>query len=96
MKLKDLRMTLNEIYQTCKLLFADKIVETYGNEVRILWRVKHCVWWRGGCLRDIKIIEHDSYFEIVSDLKKLPAWFTAAVKYKKNMSGNRIFKGFKV
>lgn len=46
-------MTLNEIYQTCRLLFADKHVETYNNVVRIMWGVKHCDWCIGGSLRDI-------------------------------------------
>lgn len=97
MKLRDLRMTLNEIYQTCKLLFADKHVETYNNVVRIMWGVKHFDWRKGGSLRNIYIIEHDTtYFEISSNLKRLPSWFAVAVKYEKNMSGNRIFKGFKV
>lgn len=96
MKLRDLRMTLNEIYQTCRLLFADKHVETYNNVVRIMWGVKHSDWRIGGSLRDIYIIEHDTYFEIRSNLGRLPSWFVAAVKYEKNMSGNRVFKGFKV
>lgn len=96
MKLKDLRMTLNEIYQTCRLLFADKHVETYNNVVRILWSVKNSVWWKGGSLRDIYIIEHGTYFEIKSNLERLPSWFRVAVKYEKSMSGARIFKGFKV
>lgn len=97
MKLRDLRMTLNEIYQTCRLLFADKHVETYSNVVRIMWGVKHNLWWRGGHLRSIYIIEHDTtYFEISSDLERLPSWFAVAIKYKKDMLGNRVFKGFKV
>ena len=89
-------MTLNEIYQTCRLLFADKHVETYNNVVRIMWCVKHSDWLKGGNLRDIYIIDHDIYFEIVSDVKRLPSWFAVAIKYEKDMSGNRIFKGFKV
>lgn len=96
MQLKDLKMTLNEIYQTCRLLFADKIVETYNDTVHIMWSVKHSLWWRGGHLRSIDIIEHDTYFEVYSDLKRLPSWFAAAIKYEKNISGNRVFKGFKV
>lgn len=96
MKLRDLRMTLNEIYQTCRLLFADKHVETYNNVVRIMWGVKHSDWRIGGSLRDIYIIEHDTYFEIRSNLGRLPSWFAAAIKYEKNMSGFRVFKGFKV
>lgn len=96
MKLRDLRMTLNEIYQTCRLLFADKHVETYNNVVRIMWSVKHSDWRIGGSLRDIYIIEHDTYFEIRSNLGRLPSWFVAAIKYEKNMSGYRVFKGFKV
>ena len=87
--------TLNEIYQTCRLLFADKYVETYTNVVRIMWSVKRSLWWRGGTLREIFIIEHGTYFEVRSDLERLPSWFVAAIKYKKNMSGDRIFKGFK-
>lgn len=96
MTLKDLKMTQNEIYQTCRLLFADKHVETYSNVVRIMWSVKRSLWWRGGNLRDIYIIDHDTYFEVSSDLKRLPSWFAVAVKYERNMSGDRIFKGFKV
>lgn len=96
MKLRDLKMTLNEIYQTCRLLFADKHVETYNNVVRIMWGVKHSDWCKGGSLRDIYIIEHDTYFEISSDLERLPSWFAVAIKYERNMSGFRIFKGFKV
>lgn len=96
MTLKDLKMTLNEIYQTCRLLFADKQVETYNNVVRIMWCVKHSDWLKGGHLRDIYIIDHDTYFEIVSDVKRLPSWFVAAIKCERNMSGDRIFKGFKV
>ena len=97
MTLKDLKMTLNEIYQTCRLLFADKTVETYNNVVRVMWGVKHNDWQKGGNLRDIYIIEHDAtYFEIISDLKRLPSWFVAAVKYEKDILGNRLFKGFKV
>lgn len=97
MTLKDLKMTLNEIYQTCRLLFADKHVETYSNVVRIMWGVKHSDWRKGGSLRDIYIIEHDTtYFEISSNLKRLPSWFAAAIKYKKDILGNREFKGFKV
>ena len=96
MTLKDLKMTLNEIYQTCRLLFADKTVETYTNVVRIMWCVKRSIWWRGGSIREIYIIEHGTYFEVRSDLKRLPAWFAVAIKYKKNMSGDRVFKGFKV
>ena len=96
MTLKDLKMTLNEIYQTCRLLFADKHVETYSNVVRIMWGVKHFDWRKGGSLRDIYIIEHDTYFEISSDLERLPSWFAVAIRYKRNMSGYRVFKGFKV
>ena len=94
-------MTQNEIYQTCKLLFADKIVETYNNTIHIMWSVKRSLWWRGGHFRSIYITEfrvmgYPTYFQITSDLKRLPSWFAAAVKYGRNMSGNRIFKGFKV
>ena len=96
MKLRDLKMTLNEIYQTCRLLFADKRVETYNNVVRIMWGVKHSDWRKGGSLRDIYIIEHDTYFEISSNLERLPSWFAVAIKYKKDILGNREFKGFKV
>lgn len=97
MTLKDLKMTLNEIYQTCRLLFADKHVETYNNVVRVMWSVKHSDWQKGGHLRDIYIIEHDTtYFEIRSDLKRLPSWFAVAIKYERNMLGDRMFKGFKV
>ena len=97
MILKDLKMTQNEIYQTCKLLFADKIVVTYNNVVRVMWSVKHSDWQKGGHLRDIYIIEHDAtYFEIRSDLKRLPSWFVAAIKCERNMLGDRMFKGFKV
>ena len=96
MTLKDLKMTLNEIYQTCRLLFADKHVETYNNVVRVMWSVKHSDWQKGGHLRDIYIIEHSTYFQITSDLKRLPSWFVAAIKCERNMSGDRVFKGFKV
>lgn len=89
-------MTLNEIYQTCRLLFADKIVETYNDTIHIMWSVKRSLWWRGGHLRSIYIIEHSTYFQITSDLKRLPSWFAAAVKYERDMLGNRVFKGFKV
>ena len=52
---------------------------------------------KGGHLRDIYIIEHDTtYFEIRSDLKRLPSWFAVAIKYERNMLGDRMFKGFKV
>ena len=96
MILKDLKMTQNEIYQTCRLLFADKIVEIYNDTIHIMWSVKRSLWWRGGHLRSIYIIEHDTYFQITSDLKRLPSWFVVAVKCERNMSGDRIFKGFKV
>lgn len=96
MTLKDLKMTQNEIYQTCRLLFADKIVETYNNTIHIMWSVKRSLWWRGGHFRSIYITEHDTYFQITSDLKRLPSWFAVAVKYERNMSGDRVFKGFKV
>ena len=96
MRLKDLKMTQNEIYQTCKLLFADKIVVTYNDTIHIIWSVKRSLWWRGGRFRSIYITEHPTYFQITSDLKRLPSWFAVVVKYERNMSGDRIFKGFKV
>ena len=96
MRLKDLKMTQNEIYQTCKLLFADKIVVTYNDTIHIIWSVKRSLWWRGGRFRSIYITEHPTYFQITSDLKRLPSWFAVAVKYERNMSGDRVFKGFKV
>ena len=89
-------MTQNEIYQTCKLLFADKIVVTYNDTIHIIWSVKRSLWWRGGRFRSIYITEHPTYFQITSDLKRLPSWFAVVVKYERNMSGDRIFKGFKV
>ena len=88
-------MTQNEIYQTCKLLFADKIVVTYNDTIHIIWSVKRSLWWRGGRFRSIYITEHPTYFQITSDLKRLPSWFAVVVKYERNMSGDRIFKGFK-
>lgn len=88
-------MTLIEIYNMCKLLFPDKEVECSGNAVHILWYVKS-TYVQHGTDRHIWIFDYDTHFRIDSNLFKLPSWFKKVVKYKSNMSEEKIFIGFNV
>lgn len=89
-------MTLNEIYNMCKLLFPDKEVTLNEYCVHILWYVKS-TYVQHSYDRHIWICDHDTHFEIDSDLFKLPSWFKDLVDYKiDKLERKKIFKGFKI